>query len=245
LFPQCVSSWCCSSVLYVLLSVFLFFFSILPRPPTSTLFPYTTLFRSQVRIVVGGLGHFCQESQENSRIVWNARPFLAAEVVHSKFLADFLKADFANNEPIPFLDARQKFCVTRFPVGLQQPQRSPGSLGGCDSSPPFRIRIEPGSIFLLATQKEFRAAQGDIPIPVVAHARIQLPVVENPIPLRLDVVVVIFPIHARQIAFDETPDARIKADAYVGSSQSVAIPVRSDQVVVQPQVRTHLGIQTH
>src|SRR5437588_5420504 len=28
----------------------LFFFSMLPRPPTSTLFPYTTLFRSRHRI---------------------------------------------------------------------------------------------------------------------------------------------------------------------------------------------------
>src|SRR5205814_9243435 len=28
---------------------FIFFFSIIPRPPCSTLFPYTTLFRSHVR----------------------------------------------------------------------------------------------------------------------------------------------------------------------------------------------------
>src|SRR5947199_3798979 len=28
-------------------SVFLFFFLMIPRPPTSTLFPYTTLFRSR------------------------------------------------------------------------------------------------------------------------------------------------------------------------------------------------------
>src|SRR5205814_10405767 len=29
--------------------LFFFFFLIIPRPPTSTLFPYTTLFRSRVR----------------------------------------------------------------------------------------------------------------------------------------------------------------------------------------------------
>src|SRR5690606_39499063 len=31
------------------LSLLLFFFSLLPRPPSSTLFPYTTLFRSRPR----------------------------------------------------------------------------------------------------------------------------------------------------------------------------------------------------
>src|SRR5204863_8344952 len=31
----------------------LFFFSMLPRPPRSTLFPYTTLFRSGTRMVAG------------------------------------------------------------------------------------------------------------------------------------------------------------------------------------------------
>src|SRR5436190_23802105 len=31
-----------------------FFFLIIPRPPRSTLFPYTTLFRSDARITVSG-----------------------------------------------------------------------------------------------------------------------------------------------------------------------------------------------
>src|SRR5437879_12485928 len=136
-------------------------------------------------MVAGGLGHFCQESHEKSRIVWNARPFLAAEVVHSKFLADFLKADFANNEPIPFLDARQKFSVTRFPVGLQQPQRSPGSLGGCDSSPPFRIRIEPGSIFLLATQKKSEPGEAESLKRIAGLPELHLPVAKIQIPFAL------------------------------------------------------------
>src|SRR5947207_14091810 len=46
---------CCASPL----SSTLFFFLLIRRPPTSTLFPYTTLFRSRVRrvlpCVVGGM----------------------------------------------------------------------------------------------------------------------------------------------------------------------------------------------
>src|SRR5262245_66639211 len=33
----------------------LFFFLIIPRPPRSTLFPYTTLFRSLIGLVLAGL----------------------------------------------------------------------------------------------------------------------------------------------------------------------------------------------
>src|SRR5205085_12201665 len=35
----------------VFLSTFFFFFLMIPRPPRSTLFPYTTLFRSQVLVL--------------------------------------------------------------------------------------------------------------------------------------------------------------------------------------------------
>src|SRR5205807_8176442 len=41
-FQLFIISTCSSSILYFLL----FFFLMLPRPPRSTLFPYTTLFRS-------------------------------------------------------------------------------------------------------------------------------------------------------------------------------------------------------
>src|SRR5437870_8261798 len=54
----------CCSLLFYFLPIFsscLFFFSMLRRPPRSTLFPYTTLFRSvgdgervRARVVVGG-----------------------------------------------------------------------------------------------------------------------------------------------------------------------------------------------
>src|SRR5206468_12883275 len=46
-----VLSWCapCYSLLGIFLSHCLFFFSIIRRPPRSTLFPYTTLFRSSSR----------------------------------------------------------------------------------------------------------------------------------------------------------------------------------------------------
>src|SRR5439155_20680314 len=37
--------------------VLLFFFLLVPRPPRSTLFPYTTLFRSEAANPDGGAGH--------------------------------------------------------------------------------------------------------------------------------------------------------------------------------------------
>src|SRR5271169_7115195 len=39
------------------LSIFLFFFLMIRRPPRSTLFPYTTLFRSQPPLDHAGSGH--------------------------------------------------------------------------------------------------------------------------------------------------------------------------------------------
>src|SRR5207244_11524752 len=46
LYYQCL---CCLYCLFVYSSfIFLFFFLMIPRPPRSTLFPYTTLFRSCV-----------------------------------------------------------------------------------------------------------------------------------------------------------------------------------------------------
>src|SRR2546429_4465774 len=45
-------------------SIFFFFFLMIRRPPRSTLFPYTTLFRSRLR---GGHGaHPAQDQNENS-----------------------------------------------------------------------------------------------------------------------------------------------------------------------------------
>src|SRR5882757_10712131 len=43
--------------LFVTLSVFIFFFLMIRRPPRSTLFPYTTLFRSEIGACPGHLEH--------------------------------------------------------------------------------------------------------------------------------------------------------------------------------------------
>src|SRR5262245_65785435 len=51
---------CLSLSLSYLFSFFFFFFLMIRRPPRSTLFPYTTLFRSSVRKVDGGLRGFAQ-----------------------------------------------------------------------------------------------------------------------------------------------------------------------------------------
>src|SRR5437899_12047860 len=44
----------CLFCLIVLLACFLFFFLMIRRPPRSTLFPYTTLFRSGCDLIEGG-----------------------------------------------------------------------------------------------------------------------------------------------------------------------------------------------
>src|SRR5260221_14695858 len=53
---------CCYCIRSQILSIFIFFFLMIRRPPRSTLFPYTTLFRSKFGtgraaiIVLDGLG---------------------------------------------------------------------------------------------------------------------------------------------------------------------------------------------
>src|SRR5688572_33330229 len=42
---------CCISNCYTLFSLFFFFFLMIRRPPRSTLFPYTTLFRSAIAAI--------------------------------------------------------------------------------------------------------------------------------------------------------------------------------------------------
>src|SRR5437660_11960639 len=52
--------FCALSDVPVLCSVLFFFFSMIPRPPRSTLFPYTTLFRSEEASRLGlGIRNLC------------------------------------------------------------------------------------------------------------------------------------------------------------------------------------------
>src|SRR2546430_15412490 len=46
---------------------FSFFFLMIRRPPRSTLFPYTTLFRSQADLVADG-AHLCQNAARSGRL---------------------------------------------------------------------------------------------------------------------------------------------------------------------------------
>src|SRR5256885_9554112 len=52
----------CSSTIYLLTSPFFFFFLMIRRPPRSTLFPYTTLFRS----VRGGSWYYGPEDSRSA-----------------------------------------------------------------------------------------------------------------------------------------------------------------------------------
>src|SRR5260370_35081280 len=48
------------------LAYLFFFFLMIRRPPRSTLFPYTTLFRSELQ--VGGQGHLCGSGRHADQI---------------------------------------------------------------------------------------------------------------------------------------------------------------------------------
>src|SRR5262249_62388057 len=62
-----------SMLLYILHALFLFFFLMIRRPPRSTLFPYTTLFRSAT------------SSRRFRRIrCWSARPRWCSSAPHSR-----------------------------------------------------------------------------------------------------------------------------------------------------------------
>src|SRR2546430_17128589 len=53
LFFFCIFFFCCF-LSSVGMFIFIFFFLMIRRPPRSTLFPYTTLFRSQTETVITG-----------------------------------------------------------------------------------------------------------------------------------------------------------------------------------------------
>src|SRR5690606_40194468 len=56
-----------------------------PRPPTSTLFPYTTLFRSTIRVAtrsLGGVGARLGEEPLTSMLGENAQPGLPGSWLH-------------------------------------------------------------------------------------------------------------------------------------------------------------------
>src|SRR2546429_6244755 len=55
-------------------SVFCFFFLMIRRPPRSTLFPYTTLFRSGVELVVEAFPDYWRKAPSVKRIVMRSIP---------------------------------------------------------------------------------------------------------------------------------------------------------------------------
>src|SRR5207248_10311176 len=59
----------CSPCPAVPCRLLLFFFSLLRRPPPSTLFPYTTLFRSTARLIVGSEGTLALVLEAKLRVV--------------------------------------------------------------------------------------------------------------------------------------------------------------------------------
>src|SRR5437762_14342705 len=63
-----VSSFLFFFLVDVIFFIFLFFFLLIPRPPRSTLFPYTTLFRSPStpNTTRAGIGHACPSTGGSS-----------------------------------------------------------------------------------------------------------------------------------------------------------------------------------
>src|SRR5437762_4301252 len=72
--------------LSITLLVLIFFFSIIPRPPRSTLFPYTTLFRSKIITGTKYIEMLEEEGTEESESrIENIRELLtAAEESHER-----------------------------------------------------------------------------------------------------------------------------------------------------------------
>src|SRR5689334_24851613 len=59
------------------------------RPPRSTLFPYTTLFRSGVSVDVAGVRGFCPASQLDARFVEDLSVYVRSEEHTSELQSQF------------------------------------------------------------------------------------------------------------------------------------------------------------
>src|SRR2546430_17466759 len=70
---------------YFCINCFFFFFLMIRRPPRSTLFPYTTLFRSHQDTVAGGAGLLARD-----------HALLSEQAIHQRGLADVRAADDRN-----------------------------------------------------------------------------------------------------------------------------------------------------
>src|SRR2546429_7685169 len=62
-----------------------FFFLMIRRPPRSTLFPYTTLFRSRV---IGELEQLAEKEPENFAKIWDAFGSVIKEGVYEDFRSE-------------------------------------------------------------------------------------------------------------------------------------------------------------
>src|SRR2546427_11711877 len=99
---------------------FFFFFLMIRRPPRSTLFPYTTLFRSAhdiARAMMDGFNRHYRLFRAES-----------ARAKHRFETADWLGQQRAQRERIEFYDLRVRECVRRlekeFAAGAQPMPRS-------------------------------------------------------------------------------------------------------------------------
>src|SRR5476649_287900 len=82
--------------LSVLTSLF-FFFLMIRRPPRSTLFPYTTLFRSQYRVTASPFWHLAPVGRPGGRPVWailNSYEFAPATWDFARPMSSLLRLNF-------------------------------------------------------------------------------------------------------------------------------------------------------
>src|SRR5678816_2685720 len=98
---------------------------------------------------------------------------------------------------------------------------------------PFRIRVVPGSVPALVFDHLLGAAQCDIPVAFLPCMLEEAPIGEDPVALRLQIIIGIFPWKKGKITLDEAPDSPVEPHAGIRAKYTASVPMRDHHKPMQ------------
>src|SRR6185295_2450981 len=122
-------------------------------------------------------------------------------------------------------------------VCRQQAECAPRAFCCRHATFPFRVGVVPGSIWALLLDHLLGGEQGNLPVVFLAGLLEKAPVGQNPIALRLQIVIEIVPRQEVEITLDETPDSPIEPHSAIWADDTASVPVRIHHEPMQPICR--------